>query len=148
MKSGQFRIFFLCNGWFRDGTCGCGFGIRSIMQACRWETAVIPGMTGRTEHEAVYFSTSNFGNRSPASAVVGELLPLGFSRSLNRFQPLSRQFCTSLVPRFVRMSFAGRRRGNKVKKGVQFTVMVVGQSSLQTYSEGISKRAFLCLLSF
>lgn len=25
------------------------------------------------------------------------------------------------------MSFAGRRRGNKVKKGVQFTVMVVGQ---------------------
>lgn len=24
------------------------------------------------------------------------------------------------------MSFAGRRRGNKVKKGVQFTVMVVG----------------------
>lgn len=28
------------------------------------------------------------------------------------------------------MSFAGRRRGNKVKKGVQFTVMVVGQSFL------------------
>lgn len=26
------------------------------------------------------------------------------------------------------MSFAGRRRGNKVKKGVQFTVMVVGMS--------------------
>ncbi len=26
------------------------------------------------------------------------------------------------------MSFAGRRRGNKVKKGVQFTVMVVGKS--------------------
>jgi len=26
------------------------------------------------------------------------------------------------------MSFAGRRRGNKVKKGVQFTVMVVGAS--------------------
>ena len=26
----------------------------------------------------------------------------------------------------VTMSFAGRRRGNKVKKGVQFTVMVVG----------------------
>lgn len=25
------------------------------------------------------------------------------------------------------MSFAGRRRGNKVKKGVQFTIMVVGQ---------------------
>ena len=25
------------------------------------------------------------------------------------------------------MSFAGRRRGNKVKKGVQFTVMVVGE---------------------
>lgn len=25
------------------------------------------------------------------------------------------------------MSFAGRRRGNKVKKGVQFTLMVVGQ---------------------
>ena len=25
-----------------------------------------------------------------------------------------------------KMSFAGRRRGNKVKKGVQFTVMVVG----------------------
>ena len=25
-----------------------------------------------------------------------------------------------------RMSYAGRRRGNKVKKGVQFTVMVVG----------------------
>jgi len=24
------------------------------------------------------------------------------------------------------MSFAGRRRGNKAKKGVQFTVMVVG----------------------
>ena len=28
------------------------------------------------------------------------------------------------------MSFAGRRRGNKVKKGVQFTVMVVGVFSL------------------
>ena len=27
------------------------------------------------------------------------------------------------------MSFAGRRRGNKVKKGVQFTVMVVGAST-------------------
>lgn len=27
----------------------------------------------------------------------------------------------------VTMSFAGRRRGNKVKKGVQFTLMVVGQ---------------------
>lgn len=27
------------------------------------------------------------------------------------------------------MSFAGRRRGNKVKKGVQFTVMVVGKST-------------------
>ena len=26
------------------------------------------------------------------------------------------------------MSFAGRRRGNKVKKGVQFTLMVVGMS--------------------
>jgi cell division control protein 11 len=26
------------------------------------------------------------------------------------------------------MSFAGRRRGNKVKKGVQFTIMVVGAS--------------------
>lgn len=26
------------------------------------------------------------------------------------------------------MSFAGRRRGNKVKKGVQFTLMVVGAS--------------------
>jgi cell division control protein 11 len=35
------------------------------------------------------------------------------------------------------MSFAGRRRGNKVKKGVQFTLMVVGQSSLHTSSEGI-----------
>ena len=33
------------------------------------------------------------------------------------------------------MSFAGgKRRGNKVRKGVQFTVMVVGQSStFQTY---------------
>ena len=29
------------------------------------------------------------------------------------------------------MSFAGRRRGNKVKKGVQFTVMVVGQYSFE-----------------
>ena len=28
------------------------------------------------------------------------------------------------------MSFAGRRRGNKVKKGVQFTVMVVGRCRL------------------
>ena len=27
---------------------------------------------------------------------------------------------------FITMSFAGRRRGNKVKKGVQFTLMVVG----------------------
>jgi cell division control protein 11 len=26
------------------------------------------------------------------------------------------------------MSFAGRRRANKVKKGVQFTIMVVGAS--------------------
>jgi hypothetical protein len=30
---------------------------------------------------------------------------------------------------FSQMSFAGRRRGNKVKKGVQFTVMVVGEFS-------------------
>jgi hypothetical protein len=29
---------------------------------------------------------------------------------------------------YQKMSFAGRRRGNKVKKGVQFTVMVVGMS--------------------
>ena len=29
-------------------------------------------------------------------------------------------------PSTPKMSFAGRRRGNKVKKGVQFTVMVVG----------------------
>lgn len=28
------------------------------------------------------------------------------------------------------MSFAGRRRGNKVKKGVQFTLMVVGTSNI------------------
>ena len=31
------------------------------------------------------------------------------------------------------MSFAGRRRGNKVKKGVQFTVMVVGQYPLRRH---------------
>jgi hypothetical protein len=37
------------------------------------------------------------------------------------FQPQHHQFI------FLKMSFAGRRRGNKVKKGVQFTVMVVGQ---------------------
>ena len=33
---------------------------------------------------------------------------------------------TLLLPQ---MSFAGRRRGNKVKKGVQFTLMVVGEFS-------------------
>lgn len=32
------------------------------------------------------------------------------------------------------MSFAGRRRGNKVKKGVQFTVMVVGQFFFQSHA--------------
>ena len=32
------------------------------------------------------------------------------------------------------MSFAGRRRGNKVKKGVQFTVMVVGRSTSRNLS--------------
>jgi len=31
-----------------------------------------------------------------------------------------------LSPTHSAMSFAGRRRGNKAKKGVQFTVMVVG----------------------
>jgi cell division control protein 11 len=33
------------------------------------------------------------------------------------------------------MSFAGRRRGNKVKKGVQFTVMVVGALTLLSFSQ-------------
>jgi hypothetical protein len=35
----------------------------------------------------------------------------------------------TLIPRLVTMLFAGRCRGNKVKKGVQFTVMVISQSS-------------------
>ena len=46
------------------------------------------------------------------------------------------------------MSFAGRRRGNKVKKGVQFTLMVVGQSSLHTSSEGISQTISLSRFVF
>ena len=41
------------------------------------------------------------------------------------------------------MSFAaGRRRGNKVKKGVQFTLMVVGQSPFSH----IFALALICLL--
>lgn len=41
---------------------------------------------------------------------------------------ISSPILTSLfVRKKITMSFAGRRRGNKVKKGVQFTVMVVGQ---------------------
>lgn len=31
------------------------------------------------------------------------------------------------------MSFAGRRRGNKVKKGVQFTLMVVGELACRCF---------------
>lgn len=46
------------------------------------------------------------------------------------------------------MSFAGRRRGNKVKKGVQFTLMVVGQSSLHTSSEGILQTILLRFFVF
>ena len=49
---------------------------------------------------------------------------LGVGRHLQ--QPQS-QF-HSLLHSNLNMSFAGRRRGNKVKKGVQFTVMVVGTS--------------------
>jgi len=55
-----------------------------------------------------------------------------FSRSPNRFQlPVparERSIPLPLDQARTTMSFAGRRRGNKVKKGVQFTVMVVGQS--------------------
>jgi len=40
------------------------------------------------------------------------------------------------------MSFAGRRRGNKVKKGVPFTLMVVGQSPFSH----IFALALICLL--
>ena len=38
------------------------------------------------------------------------------------------------------MSFAGRRRGNKVKKGVQFTVMVVGMSGILRTRSGCPAR--------
>lgn len=41
------------------------------------------------------------------------------------------------------MSFAGRRRGNKVKKGVQFTVMVVGQWT-HLFSGSFAERAMRC----
>jgi hypothetical protein len=42
-------------------------------------------------------------------------------------QPFS--FSSHDFERLANMSFAGRRRVNKAKKGVQFTVMVVGQCS-------------------
>jgi cell division control protein 11 len=40
------------------------------------------------------------------------------------------------------MSFAGRRRGNKVKKGVQFTVMVVGSFFLLSSSHSTKMNLF------
>lgn len=44
----------------------------------------------------------------------------------------------------ITMSFAGRRRGNKVKKGVQFTVMVVGKPlRLQMPASAANARARL-----
>lgn len=48
------------------------------------------------------------------------------------FRPLLFVFATtsSTALYLTKMSFAGRRRGNKVKKGVQFTVMVVGKCIL------------------
>jgi septin family protein len=46
------------------------------------------------------------------------------------------------------MSFAGRRRGNKVKKGVQFTLMVVGQSSSHTSSKAFLQTISLWLFVF
>lgn len=45
-----------------------------------------------------------------------------FKNGLDKFPLVFARFFTT------KMSFAGRRRGNKVKKGVQFTLMVVGSS--------------------
>ena len=44
-----------------------------------------------------------------------------FKNGLDKFLLVSARFFFT-----TKMSFAGRRRGNKVKKGVQFTLMVVG----------------------
>lgn len=50
----------------------------------------------------------------------------------------------SLPHPHITMSFAGRRRGNKVKKGVQFTVMVVGKPlRLQMPASAANARAWL-----
>jgi len=60
-----------------------------------------------------------FGHATCRSFKFDQTLLLTFFPSLSNFQPPIHKFA-------VAMSFAGRRRGNKVKKGVQFTVMVVG----------------------
>lgn len=50
-----------------------------------------------------------------------------FKNGLDNFLLVSARFFTT------KMSFAGRRRGNKVKKGVQFTLMVVGAFFLPVF---------------
>ena len=64
--------------------------------------------------------------------------------SLERSRPGQRNADDALSPsphnhkqsKKQKMSFAaGKRRGNKVRKGVQFTVMVVGQSSCYPTSQ-------------
>src|SRR6266478_4937739 len=89
---------------------------------------IFQDMASRTEHELPlqHIPSLAIGARqAPEKASSGRAHSVGaLICSTHHFV-----FCTSLVPRIVTMSFAGRRRGNKVKKGVQFTVMVVGQSS-------------------
>lgn len=56
-----------------------------------------------------------------------------YSQSERSLKAKFQQFAVCIVPPprphlLSAMSFAGRRRGNKVKKGVQFTLMVVGTS--------------------
>jgi hypothetical protein len=46
------------------------------------------------------------------------------------------------------MSFAGRRRGNKVKKGVQFTVMVVGESIPHPFFRLLADQLSMCRTYF
>lgn len=79
--------------------------------------------------------TTEFESRLPNSSV---------RFSLERSRPGQRNANDALSPspfnhkqsKKPKMSFAaGKRRGNKVRKGVQFTVMVVGQSSCYITSQ-------------
>ena len=71
--------------------------------------------------------------RRVASSSVGkESRSVKFSTGLSQLLPVLSSYTLN------KMSFAGRRRGNKVKKGVQFTVMVVGAFHFQTLLSSLS----------